>query len=96
MSRPVQDACLRPYEPPEQEPLTRLPREGEKVRLCVGGPVLVVVDVPVPNLFKVDFMEEPPDGPPFGASIGCIYVDKQDHVTHCVVPFGSLRSSRER
>jgi hypothetical protein len=86
------DGCMRPYEPPEPDPLTRLPREGDKVRLCVDGPLLVVVDVPVPDFSRW----KPSDVPPFGAPIGCLYVDKANHITQCVVPFGSLRVSRER
>jgi|WetSurMetagenome_2_1015567.scaffolds.fasta_scaffold01038_11 hypothetical protein len=92
MSCPVQDACLRPYEPPTLEPLTRLPREGDKVRICSGGPLLVVVGFPVP-----DACNHPPVGtPPFWVLIRVLYFDKNDHIAYSNVPFGTLRHACER
>jgi len=63
------DGCLRPYEPPEPDPLTRLPCEGDKVRICSGGPLLVVVGVPVPDVCK----PYPVGTPPFWVLIRVLY-----------------------
>lgn len=65
---------FREYIPPEEKRLDALPSEGDLVRLCTGGPVLVVVGVSLP-----DVCHRPPQGPPsFGVRVRVLYVDKRD------------------
>jgi hypothetical protein len=81
---------FREYIPPEEKRLDALPSEGDLVRLCTGGPVLVVVGVSPPDVC----LPTPPGPPPFGARIRVLYVDKRDRLSYKQVPYGALRRAR--
>ena len=81
---------MREYLPPEEKRLDALPSEGDLVRLCTGGPVLVVVGVSLPDICR-----PPPQGlPPFGVCVRVLYVDKGDRLSYKNVPYGALRRAR--
>lgn len=71
-------------------PLERLPSLGDRVRLLLGGNVMLVVDVHSLLREREESLNASGKAVLFSRPIGVLYVDSAGHISQTVVPLGVL------